>query len=569
MRWEILPWTGADGRIGGVVIMSEDLNERRAAQVALLHSESQLAAELAVLQRLHSIGIALVRNHDISELTRSIVDAAIEFAGADKGYIQLFDRSDGMLRIVSHRGYETSFLDHFSAVPDGRACCGLSLVSGQRISIEDVSSSPIFIGTPDFEIMQAAGIVSCCSTPLLTRAGRITGIVSVHYATRHIMAERELRALDLLARQAADLLDQADTQRKLRESEERLRRVFEVADVGLTRCSREGVYLSVNPAFAKIAGKPIDQIVGRSIAEVMGAEAAEATRPYLDRTLKGERVTYEAEVPFDSTGRRYLHVNYSPDIDSAGVVVGWVASVTDITKRKQAEKQLKESHDHLTAILETVVDALVTIDAKGIILSVNAATEKMFGYTAAELIGKNVSILMPAPYRDEHNTYIERFLRTGVPKIIGVGREAVALRKDGTQFPIDLSIGREDDRNVFTGAIRDISARKHAEFQLRQSERLAAIGTLAAGLGHDMNNMLLPVRAHLNVLIAERSALSGRAGQSIDAIVSSVSYLQQLTDALQYLATDLESDGAHGATTDLCVWWAQADRSSPRLCPST
>ena len=127
----------------------------------------------------------------------------------------------------------------------------------------------------------------------------------------------------------------------------------------------------------------------------------------------------------------------------------------------------------LRAILESAVDAIVTMDERGIVLSFNPAAEKLFGYAAAEVVGRNVSMLMPAPYRDEHDRYVASYVTTGTPRIIGSGREVEARRKSGETFPIHLSVGaaRVGDRRLFTGIIHDLTARKRLEAQLAQSQR--------------------------------------------------------------------------------------------------
>ena len=130
------------------------------------------------------------------------------------------------------------------------------------------------------------------------------------------------------------------------------------------------------------------------------------------------------------------------------------------------------------AIVDTAVDAIVTIDRTGAIRSVNHATERLFGYSAAELIGRNVNILMPEPYAAEHDGYIANYLRTGQKKIIGIGREVVGRRKDGSVFPMDLSVGEARDaaEPIFVGIIRDITDRKAAQLAQRESElRLRSI----------------------------------------------------------------------------------------------
>jgi PAS domain S-box-containing protein len=137
--------------------------------------------------------------------------------------------------------------------------------------------------------------------------------------------------------------------------------------------------------------------------------------------------------------------------------------------------RLAEQEARNRAILESAVDAIITIDSHGIVESINPATEKLFGYAESELLGANVSILMPAPFAAEHDSYIANYLRTGTQKVIGIGREAVARRKDGTTFPVDLAVGEINygGRHGFTGIVRDVSDRKAAEESLRNAREFA------------------------------------------------------------------------------------------------
>ena len=163
----------------------------------------------------------------------------------------------------------------------------------------------------------------------------------------------------------------------------------------------------------------------------------------------------------------------------------------------------------LRGILETAVTAIITIDQHGSIESINPATERLFGYSASELIGQNVKVLMPEPYRGEHDGYIASYLATGTKKIIGIGREASGRRKDGTTFPLHLSVSEfsADGRRHFTGMIHDLSDRKHVEEALRESERrlaqlqkMEAVGQLTGGIAHDFNNLLLVISGNLELL---------------------------------------------------------------------
>src|SRR5262249_20768927 len=147
----------------------------------------------------------------------------------------------------------------------------------------------------------------------------------------------------------------------------------------------------------------------------------------------------------------------------------------------------------LRGILESAVTAIITIDNLGLIESVNPATERLFGYAADELVGQNVKVLMPEPYRAEHDGYIANYAATGIKKIIGIGREVSGRRKDGTTFPLHLSVSEfeADGRRYFTGMIHDISDRKHVEEALRererrlaQSQRMWAVGQLTGGTAY-------------------------------------------------------------------------------------
>ena len=163
----------------------------------------------------------------------------------------------------------------------------------------------------------------------------------------------------------------------------------------------------------------------------------------------------------------------------------------------------------LRGILESAVTAIITIDDRGLIETINPATEQLFGYAADELIGQNVKVLMPEPYRSEHDGYIHNYIETGVKKIIGIGREVSGRRKDGTAFPVHLSVSEfaADGRRYFTGMIHDISDRKHVEEALRDSERqlaqsqkMEAVGQLTGGIAHDFNNLLLVISGNLELL---------------------------------------------------------------------
>jgi two-component system sensor kinase FixL len=168
---------------------------------------------------------------------------------------------------------------------------------------------------------------------------------------------------------------------------------------------------------------------------------------------------------------------------------------------------------HLTSILDTVPDAMIVIDERGIIHSFSSAAERQFGFTPAEVLGTNIKRLMPSPYRENHDGYLERYRRTGERRIIGIGRVVVGERKDGSTFPMELAVGemRSNDQRFFTGFIRDLTERQQTEARLQelQSElvhisRLTAMGEMASALAHELNQ---PLSAIANYMKGSRRLL--------------------------------------------------------------
>ncbi len=187
------------------------------------------------------------------------------------------------------------------------------------------------------------------------------------------------------------------------------------------------------------------------------------------RLEKGEAVRLQQWVDASRANADWMLTVFFVALVSVAIFFGmlFLFIVREMTERKQAEEAMRVSEARLQAIFDTAVDGIITIDERGIIERFNPAAEHMFGYTEAEVTGKNISMLMPSPYREAHDGYLAHYLQTGKKKIIGIGREVVGLREDGTTFPMDLAVGetRQDDRHMFTGTVRDISERKQAEEQ--------------------------------------------------------------------------------------------------------
>jgi two-component system, LuxR family, sensor kinase FixL len=197
-----------------------------------------------------------------------------------------------------------------------------------------------------------------------------------------------------------------------------------------------------------------------------------------------------------------------------GAGMAWFGDWLQHARRQSAAREA-----HLRSILDTVPEAMIVIDERGLMQSFSSAAERLFGYGASEVLGRNVNMLMPAPYRDNHDAYLARYLRTGEKRIIGVGRVVVGERKDGSTFPMELAVGEmiSGATRYFTGFIRDLTERQQADARLQELQaelvhisRLTALGEMASALAHELNQ---PLSAIANYMKGSRRLLENMSDQ--------------------------------------------------------
>lgn len=261
-----------------------------------------------------------------------------------------------------------------------------------------------------------------------------------------------------------------------------------------------------------------EALVSRPAAEVMGESAWALLHDAYKRALAGETASYTGMVPFLHGGERFVQATAMALQTGDGNTDSVLVLCTDLTELVRVRRELDESSVRSQTILDTAVDSIVTIDENGIVQSCNTSTERLFGYTAEEMVGNNVNMLMPPKYAAEHDEYLGHYLRTGEKRIIGIGREVTARRKDGSEFPIHLAVGEfiEQGRHYFTGFVRDMTLQKEAERsarahleQLAHVSRLNAIDNLASGLSHEVNQPLTAI-----VTMSQALLRSLRAGKN-------------------------------------------------------
>ena len=337
---------------GAMLILetNRDITGRRRAEAELGAARQQLESELANMTRLHEVSMRFVQQGDLHGLLDQILDAAIDVTGAEKGNIQLLDNDGRTLQIATQRGFSRDFLDSFSQVHEGECSCGTALRRMERVIVEDIATSPIFVGTPALEVILSEGCRSVQSTPLFTRAGRLLGMFSTYYGVPWRFTESDLRLLDLLARQAADFIE-----------------------------------------------------------------------------------------------------------------------------RFQSDEKLRESREQLAAILDSAMDAVISVDADRWIVLFNRAAEKVFGCSASEAVGSPLERFIPARFHGGHGDQLGLLAKAGeITRKVGRLGAISGLRADGEEFPIEASISQvcSAGKQFYTIIARDITRRVREEETLRRQAEL-------------------------------------------------------------------------------------------------
>jgi PAS domain S-box-containing protein len=244
----------------------------------------------------------------------------------------------------------------------------------------------------------------------------------------------------------------------------------------------------------------------------------------------------------------------------------FTAMLHDLSERIRLEEELRTSEARWRSVIESAVDGIVVIDAHGRIEAFNPAAERLFGHQERDVIGRNVNILMPSPYHEEHDTYLARHLATGVQKIIGTGREVTGRRRDGSTFPVHLSVGKMTvgGAKKFTGILHDLSARVRIEEQLREQTSLARLGEMAAVIAHEVKNPLAGVRGAIQV-IGTRLPKDGKDAVMIKEIVSRIDALNELMKDLLLFARPPQPKAAPIDVATLVATTAELLGSDPAL----
>ena len=302
-----------------------------------------------------------------------------------------------------------------------------------------------------------------------------------------------------------------------------LQSIFESAVDGIIVIDGKGLIKAFNPGAERLFGYTAGEVLGQNVKVLMPGPDRDQHDRYLANYL-------ETGIPrIIGTGREVqgrrkdgstfpLHLSVGRmDIDGEPAFTG---ILHDLSRRVEIEEALRKSEERVRSIVESAVDGIIVIDERGLIQAFNPSAERLFGYSLNEVLGRNVNMLMPSPDRERHDGYIHHYLTTSEQKIIGIGREVTGRRKDGTTFPVHLSVGEmvNEGRRSFTGILHDLSDRVALENRLAEQKSLAKLGEMAAVVAHEVKNPIAGIRGALQVITSRMPAEQRDRGVLIDII---------------------------------------------------
>ena len=290
-----------------------------------------------------------------------------------------------------------------------------------------------------------------------------------------------------------------------------LQSIFESAIDGIIVIDAQGFIKAFNPAAQRLFGYRSDEVLGQNVKLLMPSPDREQHDRYIANYLNS-RVPKIIGTGREVRGRRKDGSTFPLHLSVGEMLLDGEPAFTgilhDLSRRVEIEEALRKSEERLRSIVESAVDAIIVIDDRGLVQAFNPSAERLFGYTVSEVMGRNVSMLMPSPDREQHDSYLHHYLTTGEQKIIGIGREVTALKKDGTRFPVHLSVGEmmSEGRRSFTGILHDLSDRVALEQRLAEQKSLAKLGEMAAVVAHEVKNPIAGIRGALQVITSRMPA---------------------------------------------------------------
>lgn len=504
-----------------------------------------------------ALGVAALRERPLEELMDEAATTVANTLGIE--FVKVLELlPDGELLLRAGVGWREGLVGHRTVGRGRDSQAGYALLTREPVIVDDLRTEARFNGPP---LLLEHGVVSGVSCQIHGPGGEPYGVLGAHAAQSRHFSRDDVNFLQAVANVLGDAIQRKRFEQGLKQSEEQSRAVLASLPGHIAVIDRDGTIVAVNPAWEEFArdnaGVPQRCNVGANYLEAcrQADDEGPMVADNLQAILDGAAASFTLEYPCHSQVRqRWFLLQAVPLRHDKG---GAVVAHTNITDRVLAEIALRGSEERMRAILGTATDAIITIDQGGVIESVNPAAEQMFGYSAAEMVGQNVKMLMPSPYREEHDGYLLEYLQSGVARMIGIGREVQGRRKDGSVFSVDLAVSEVEPGELFTGILRDVTRRKELE---REVVEIASLEQRR--IGQDLHDTVAQELTGLSIL-------AGGLAEAFRGDPASAALAERLTQGLRrsqdqlrvimrgLLPVPVEKQGLMAALADLAERTAQ------------
>ena len=497
---------------------------RRAQEMRRLRMENSQWRETVAI---YELGHVMAHTFDHRTILRKTVEGAMQQVDADEGSVMLLKPDGETLCIAAVEGKDRGALLG-SSVSIEQSIAGWVARNRQPLTLHGAVSDS------RFDLAKPRDDISAVSLPMLIGGTQI-GVLNVNATHRRPFTLGQVKALSIFANLAAVTLGNARLYTEMQQAQEKYHSIFAHAITGIFQTTPEGQFITVNPAAVRMLGYASAEALMESINDIK-------TQLYVDASRRSEFMSHLTEYGTVSGFEEQLYrrdgsiiwasLNARAVYDDHGTVLYYEGTIEDITTRKHAEKQLRESEARFRSVAESATDAIILCDSEEKIISWNYAAQTMFGYTSQEVLGTSLALVIPERYRGAFTDWLRGASVTHMVSDrehpTGILVESYGLRKDGSEFPLEISLSswQTEEGIFYSGIIRDTTERKRAAEELQdqremlyQSEKLTTMGQLLAGVS-ELNNPLSVVLGQATLLYElapSPATTTARAQQIIQA----------------------------------------------------